>query len=181
MGGSRKSRSTSSRAAAEPLVCPHCARRYGLDERFCAHCGMPLVYAGMPRVEAPASEAHARARKIRPELTRGELVRVAWSRNQAEAELIQNLLLEEGVPSIARRSAGADVPDFLAAGPRDILVPESGAEIARETLAGAEIEPPAPAREGGPTRAQAARILAFIVGGAGTAALIAWALAHAVG
>jgi len=34
-----------------------------------------------------------------------------------------------------RRSGGFDVPDFLAAGPRDILVPESGAEAAREALA----------------------------------------------
>jgi hypothetical protein len=177
MDGSRKRRSTSTRAAAEPLVCPHCARGYGLDERFCAHCGMPLVYAGMPPVEEPASAAHARARKIRPELTRGELVRVGWGRNQAEAELIQNLLLEEGVPSIARRSPGFDVPDFLAAGPRDILVPESGAHVARTTLAGADVEPPATAT--GPTRGQAARILAGIVAGAGAAALIAWALAHA--
>ncbi|MEA2351773.1 MAG: hypothetical protein QOJ14_187 [Thermoleophilaceae bacterium] len=179
MDGSRKSRSRSTSAAAEPLVCPHCARGYGLDERFCAHCGMPLVYAGMPPVEEPLNSAHARARKIRPELTRGELVRVAWSRNQAEAELIQNLLLEEGVPSIARRSPGFDVPDFLAAGPRDILVPESGAGIARETLQGAQIDPPAPGDGGGPTRRQAARILAGIVAGAGAAALIAWALAHA--
>ena len=177
MGGSRKSRSRST----EPLVCPHCARSYGLDERFCAHCGMPLVYAGMPPVEEPASAAHARARKIRPELTRGELVKVGWSRNQAEADLIQNLLLEEGVPSIARRSAGFDVPDFLAAGPRDILVPESGVEVARATLAGAEIDPPAEHSSAGPSRGQAARILAFIVGGAGAAALIAWALAHTVG
>jgi hypothetical protein len=138
---------------------------------------MPLVYAGMPPVEEPASAAHARARKIRPELTRGELVRVAWGRNQAETELIQNLLLEEGVPSIARRSPGFDVPDFLAAGPRDILVPESGADIARTTLAGAAIEPAADAA--GPTRRQALRILAGVVGGAGVAALIAWALAHA--
>ena len=36
--------------------------------------------------------------------------------------MIQGLLLEEGIPSLARRSGGFDVPDFLAAGPRDILV-----------------------------------------------------------
>ena len=34
-----------------------------------------------------------------------------------------------------RRTAGFDVPDFLAAGPRDVLVPQSGAEAAREALA----------------------------------------------
>ena len=50
-------------------------------------------------------------------------MRVAWARNQAEAELIAGLLLEEGIPSLVRRSGGFDVPDFLAAGPRDILVP----------------------------------------------------------
>jgi Putative prokaryotic signal transducing protein len=57
------------------------------------------------------------------------LVRVAWARNQAEAELIQGLLLEEGVPSIVQRAAGFDVPDYLAAGPRDILV-EADREVA---------------------------------------------------
>src|ERR671932_396226 len=151
MGASRKRRSRSS--SGEPLVCPRCAKRYGLDERFCANCGMPLVYAGAATVEEPESDAHERARKIRPELTRGELVRVGWARNQAEAELIQNLLLEEGVPSIARRSAGFDVPDFLAAGPRDVLVPESGAEIARAALS-AEGIASAPLGVGGPTRTQ---------------------------
>jgi hypothetical protein len=132
---------------------------------------MPLVYAGAATAEKPVSDAHERARKIRPELTRGELVRVGWGRNQAEAELIQNLLLEEGVPSIARRSAGFDVPDFLAAGPRDVLVPESGVEIAREALHQADIEPPAT-----PAGPNAGRVLAGVVAGAGIAALIAWAL-----
>jgi hypothetical protein len=36
---------------------------------------------------------------------------------------------------MSRRSGGFDVPDMLAAGPRDVLVPESGAEAAREALA----------------------------------------------
>jgi hypothetical protein len=161
-------------AGAESLACPRCARRYPLDERFCAHCGMPLVYAGAPSVEPATSDAHERARKIRPELTRGELVRVGWARNQAEAELIQNLLLEEGVPSIARRSAGFDVPDFLAAGPRDVLVPASGVDVARDALRQADVEP-ARAPQPGPN---AARVLAGIVAGAGLAALIAWALTH---
>ena len=33
-----------------------------------------------------------------------------------------------------RRSGGFDVPDFLAAGPRDILVPSGGAAVARDVL-----------------------------------------------
>jgi hypothetical protein len=62
------------------------------------------------------------------------LVRVAYAQNQPEAELIQGLLRENGVESIAKRTRGFDVPDFLAAGPRDILVPASRAELARTVL-----------------------------------------------
>jgi hypothetical protein len=128
---------------SEPLVCPSCALTYGLDERFCAKCGMPLVYAGTAVADGggPITEQHERARKIKPQLAEGELVRVAGARNQAEAEFIQGLLLEEGVPSINRRTAGFDVPDFLAAGPRDIMVPESGVLTAREVLLEAELIP----------------------------------------
>jgi hypothetical protein len=75
-----------------------------------------------------------RARKIRPQYSDGPLVRVARARHQAEAEMIEGLLLEEGIPALSKRSGGFDVPDFLAAGPRDILVPASGAEAAREAL-----------------------------------------------
>jgi hypothetical protein len=140
---------------------------------------MPLVYAGPATVEAPRDRAHEHARKIRPEFTRGELVRVGWGRNQAEAELIQNLLLEEGVPSMLRRSAGADVPDFLAAGPRDVLVPESGAAAARETLHQADIEPSQPIRAEHASGTHVARIAGAVLGGAGLATLIAWLLIHA--
>jgi pimeloyl-ACP methyl ester carboxylesterase len=138
---------------------------------------MPLVHAGTESAEEPRSEAHARARKIRPELTRGELVRVAGGRNQAEAELIQNLLLEEGVPSVLRRSAGFDVPDFLAAGQRDVLVPESGAQTARELLHGARLGP----REGPASEPRPVLLLAAILGGGLTAALAAWLLMQAAG
>lgn len=66
---------------------------------------------------------------------RPDPVKVAWARNQAEAELIQGRLREAGIPSMTRRQGGFDVPDFLAAGPRDILVPHDAAEEAREILA----------------------------------------------
>ncbi|MHB1569600.1 MAG: putative signal transducing protein [Solirubrobacteraceae bacterium] len=81
-----------------------------------------------------ASDNHERALKVRPELTQGDLVSVARAANQAEAELIQGLLLNNGVPSMLRRSAGFDVPDFLAAGPRDVLVPAAAVASARELL-----------------------------------------------
>jgi hypothetical protein len=158
------------------LACPSCARGYPSDERFCADCGMPLVHEGAPVAEAPASDAHGRARKIRPEYTRGDLVRVAGGRNQAEAELIQNLLLEEGIPSTLRRTAGFDVPDFLAAGPRDVMVAASALEPARGTLLEAELIDPAGAQQAPPSARQAVTVLAAILGGGALTALIAWAL-----
>lgn len=163
-----------------PLACPTCERRYPAQERFCERCGMPLVQEGAPVEEAPASDAHGRARKIRPEYTRGELVRVAGGRNQAEAELIQNLLLEEGIPSTLRRTAGFDVPDFLAAGPRDVMVAASAFEPARGTLLEAELVDPRATETAAPTARQAAVVLAAILGGGGLAALIAWALLGSV-
>jgi hypothetical protein len=121
----------------EPLVCPTCGSTYPSEERFCSTCEMPLVHRG---IEVwPTTERHERARKIKPQLAEGALIRVAGARNQAEGEFIQSLLLEEGVPSLLRRSAGFDVPDFLAAGPRDVMVPEAGVVTAREVLLEADL------------------------------------------
>ncbi len=66
----------------------------------------------------------------------GNLIKVAYAQQQAEAEMIQGLLSEHGIPSMLRRAAGFDVPDFLAAGPREILVAEELAAQAREVLEG---------------------------------------------
>ncbi len=115
------------------LVCPVCDAPHEAHERFCGICGLPLVHG--PGFKGPSkSDLAVKARKIRPGYAEGPLVRVAAARNQAEAEMIQGLLLEEGIPSLVRRSGGFDVPDFLASGPRDILVPSSGEEAAREML-----------------------------------------------
>jgi hypothetical protein len=123
-------------------------------------------------LEEPLSDAHGRARKIDPEYTRGDLVRVATGHNQAEAELIQGMLLEEGVPSIHRRSAAFDVPDFLAAGPRDILVPQSGAEAAREVLLQSGLAPPA----GPAPRPHPVKLTAGVLAVGGAITLLAWVL-----
>lgn len=120
------------------LVCPGCGRVHPDDERFCAGCGLPLVAEGGP-AEAEVTEHQARMRKIQPQYAEGELVRVAVGRQQPEAELIQNILLEEGVPSTLRRTRGFDVPEMLAAGPRDVLVPQSGEAAAREVLLQAQM------------------------------------------
>jgi hypothetical protein len=119
----------------EALVCTSCATPHPSSERFCRDCGLPLVHSPEVAAAAPApTSAQQRARKVQARYADGPLVRVAAARHQSEAEFLQGLLLEEGIPSLLRRSGGFDVPDFLAAGPRDILVPQSGALAAREAL-----------------------------------------------
>jgi hypothetical protein len=159
-------------AAGDELHCPACGAAYGEPERFCPECKLPLVH-GEGVIES-VGERHERARKIKPQFTEGRLVRVAGARNQAEAEFIQGLLLEEGVPSMLRRSAGFDVPDFLAAGPRDILVPETALATARDVLLEGELisdEPPA--RVVAPARLLAGLLVALALG-----ALLVWLLSR---
>jgi hypothetical protein len=156
--------------AAESLLCPGCASRFGIDERFCPSCKLPLVHDAASTPAEPVSERRRRARKIKPQLAEGKLIRVAGGRNQAEAEFIQALLLEEGVPSLLRRSAGFDVPDFLAAGPRDILVPEAGVTTAREVLLEAELIGAEPAGAPvAPVRLLVGLLVALAIG-----ALVVW-------
>jgi hypothetical protein len=132
---------------------------------------MPLTYAGHSGVDQPITDRHERARKVKPQYTEGDLVRVAGARNQAEAEMIQGLLLEEGVPSMLRRTRGFDVPDMLAAGPRDIMVPASGAGAARETLLQADIVSPT---DPVPSVTPPLRILMGLLIAVVVVAIIAW-------
>jgi hypothetical protein len=153
------------------LTCPRCGASQPSDERFCPSCGMPLVSSDRP-ADAPIDEAHERARKVKPQYLGGELVKVAGGRNLAEAQLIQGILLEEGIPSVERRSRGFDVPDFLAAGPRDILVPEAGYEAARALLAGSDVgaDRPAPSALAEPPL----RLLAKLALALAAAAALIW-------
>jgi hypothetical protein len=66
-----------------------------------------------------------------------KLVKVGYARQQPEAEMIQGLLSEHGIPSMLRRAAGFDAPEFLAAGPHEVLVADEVADQAREVLEGA--------------------------------------------
>jgi hypothetical protein len=157
--------------ADEPLVCPNCASTHPLSERFCPDCGMPLVHAGRTGADEPVTAAHERARKIKPQYSEGELVRVVGARHQAEAELVQGILLEEGIPSMLRRSAGFDVPDMLAAGPRDVLVPASGAAAARDVLLQADL---LHAERPGPAVANPARLLLGLIAAVALVGIVAW-------
>ena len=61
-------------------------------------------------------------------------VKVAAAPDESVALLMEGVLKEVGIPSLIQRAAGFDAPDFLAAGPRDVLVPASLAEEARQIL-----------------------------------------------
>lgn len=112
-----------------------------------------------------------------------ELVKVAWAQNQAEAELIQGILEGEGIPTIAKRSRGFDVPDFLAAGPRDVLVPSSAAQSARELLLSAEVlTEPEHANGGGRDGVGSPwRLLAWLLAATALGGLLVWLLYQATG
>ena len=163
---------------AQLLVCPGCGEHHPPEELFCPDCKLPLVFE-QSRVPV-VSERHERARKIKPQFAEGELVRVAHARNQVEGEFIQGLLLEEGVPSILKRSAGFDVPDFLAAGPRDVLVASSGLATARDVLLQAEIMSPAgsatASEERGARPSASVRLFAGLLVGLFVVAFVIWLL-----
>src|SRR5689334_20567285 len=65
----------------------------------------------------------------------GGLVKVGFGRNQVEAEMLQGLLGEAGIPSVLKRTMGFDAPEFFASGPHDVLVAAALAKRAREVLA----------------------------------------------
>ena len=52
--------------------------------------------------------------------------------------MIENILNAEGIPCMLQRQRGFDVPDFLAAGPRNVLVPAAAEQKARAILADLE-------------------------------------------
>lgn len=156
------------------LVCPSCGSEHGEEARFCSQCGMPLVRDGGR--EARVSERQERARKIKPQYAQGELVRAVWARNQSEAELIEGMLLEEGIPSVMRRPPGFDVPDFMASGPRELLVAASALEASREVLLQNDIAPrPVAAR---PSAPRATRVLAALMLGVVLLALVVFMATH---
>jgi hypothetical protein len=61
-------------------------------------------------------------------------VKVAAAPDESVALLMDGVLKDAGIPSLIQRAPGFDAPDFLAAGPRDVLVPGSLMEEARQIL-----------------------------------------------
>jgi hypothetical protein len=132
---------------------------------------MPLTYAGVVDAEGPARYRRQQARKIKPQYARGELRQVATASHQAEAELIQMLLLEEGIPSTAKRTTW-DVPEMLAAGPRAVMVPESGYAVALEVLQRSELDVLREREQVAASRPAPRVLLVWVVGAAIVVALL---------
>ncbi len=117
----------------------------------------------------------------------GKLVKVAFARNQAEGEMIQGLLQESDIPSILKRSGGFDAPEFLAAGPRDVLVSSDLEQKARRLLADtltesedeerAELGDEARLVRGGPaTETSAGRLALWVAAAFLGAVILVWVL-----
>lgn len=67
-----------------------------------------------------------------------EPVEVAFAANQTEADLIQGILREEGIPSMTRKPEGSFLTDLFAIGPRHVVVPAAAEEKAKKILADLE-------------------------------------------
>lgn len=101
----------------------------------------------------------------------GDFVKVGAAQNQAEAEFLQGMLREEGIPSMLRRAPGFDVPDFLAAGPRDVLVPAAAADAAADVL----LQTDTGAREPGPrTVGRVRRVVTGLLLALALLAILVW-------
>ena len=59
---------------------------------------------------------------------------MAAAPNETDALLMDGVLKDASIPSLIQRAAGIDVPDFLSADPRDVLVPGSLVEEAKQVL-----------------------------------------------
>jgi hypothetical protein len=59
-------------------------------------------------------------------------VKVAAAPDESVALLMEGVLKDSDIPSLIQRAPGFDAPDFLSAGPRDVLVPASLFEEARQ-------------------------------------------------
>ena len=105
-----------------------------------------------------------------------DFVKVAHANDQAQAELLQGLLRSADVGSVVRRAPGFDVPEFLAAGPREVLVAASDVPVARDVLR--EVDP---GERGPPSRSGADRRSRVLAGVLIAVALVALVVCLATG
>jgi hypothetical protein len=90
-----------------------------------------------------------------------ELVKVAYAGDEMQAEFLQGLLRKADVGSVVRRAPGFDVPEFLAAGPRHVLVAASDVPVAQDVLREVDPDQPGPPSRSGADRRS--RVLAGLL------------------
>ncbi|MGH3087782.1 MAG: hypothetical protein ACRDSJ_10765 [Rubrobacteraceae bacterium] len=61
-------------------------------------------------------------------------VKVGSAPDETRALMMEGILRSADIPVLIQRGAGFDAPDFLAAGPRNVLVPSDFYEAATELL-----------------------------------------------
>lgn len=60
--------------------------------------------------------------------------KVASASSEPTARMMEGLLRETGIPVLVQRARGFDAPEFLAGGPRVLMVPEPDLAEARRIL-----------------------------------------------
>lgn len=90
-----------------------------------------------------------------------DLVKVAYAHDEIEAEFLQGLLREADVVSVVRRAPGFDVPEFLAAGPRHVVVAAADVPVAQDVLREVDPGQPGPSSRSGADRRS--RVLAGLL------------------
>ena len=65
---------------------------------------------------------------------------LTYAPNQPVAEMICNMLQESGLAAYHRRAQGFDVPDFMASGPRIVMVHRTTLENARAVIEPLDID-----------------------------------------
>ncbi|MGH2980024.1 MAG: hypothetical protein ACRDLQ_10380 [Solirubrobacterales bacterium] len=109
--------------------------------------------------------------RLRPEYAQGGLVAVTTVGNPAEAEMLREMLLAEGIPSMVRLARSLD-PRFLpGGGPHEVLVRESGYEAAYQLVHGELPEPQSPTSRFGP---EPGNLLAVVLIALGLIAAVIW-------
>jgi hypothetical protein len=110
--------------------------------------------------------------RLRSEYAQGSLVAVTTVANVAEAEMVRDMLLSEGIPTLIRPARSFD-PRFLTlgTGAHEVLVRESGYAAAYELVHG---EPPPLRSPASRSRPEPGNLLAVVLIGIGLIAFLVW-------
>jgi hypothetical protein len=110
--------------------------------------------------------------RLRPEYAHGKLVPVTTARHPAEAEMLRDMLLAEGIPTMVRPARSFDPRFFtLGMGAHDVLVRESGYDAAYELVHGDQPQLRSPASR---SRPEPGNLLALVLLGLGLIAFLVW-------